>query len=187
MARSHSSTPGRIERIEKSIEVDVPVSTAYNQWTQFEQFPSFMEGVEQVEQVDDTHLHWVAQVAGKRKEWDAEIVEQEPDRVISWRSTSGTVNNGSVTFEDLGDHCRIHLIMTYGVDDWQEKLGDALGILSAKVGADLRRFKEFVEDHQVATGGWRGEVHGGRKVREPGRRTHGRGRDVTSGVDAENL
>jgi uncharacterized membrane protein len=160
--------PKDIESVEASIECDVPVTVAYNQWTQFEQFPTFMENVEQVEQLDDTHLHWVAKVAGKRKEWDAEILQQEPDRLISWRSTSGTVNNGSVTFEPIGtDRCKITCTLTYGLEDWTEKLGDALGLLKGQVQADLRRFKQHIEKRGAETGAWRGKVQEG-KVERPG-------------------
>ena len=155
--------PKDIESTEASVECDVPVRVAYNQWTQFEQFPKFMENVEQVEQLDDTHLHWVAKVAGKRKEWDAQIIEQEPDRLISWRSTSGTINNGSISFEPLGaNRCRITLVMTYGLEDWTEKVGDALGILKAQVKADLHRFKTYIEKRGSESGSWRGEVREGK-------------------------
>src|SRR5215218_11231923 len=95
--------------IEKSIEVGVPVRTAYDQWTQFEDFPQFMEGVESVTQLDDRRLHWVAEIAGTRREWDAEIVDQEPDRRIAWRSIDGTPNGGVVTFEPDGDRTRVNL------------------------------------------------------------------------------
>jgi uncharacterized membrane protein len=151
-----------MERIEKSIEVDVPVTTAYNQWTQFESFPSFMEGVVEVQQLDDKHLKWVAELGGERKEWTAEIVQQEPDKVISWRSTSGTLNNGSVSFQPLGDNrTKVMVIMTYELETLKEKVGDAFGVLSARVEGDLRRFKEFIETQQVPTGAWRGEIREG--------------------------
>src|ERR1041385_7164257 len=151
-----------MERIEKSIEVDVPVRTAYDQWTQFESFPSFMEGVVEVQQLDDKRLHWVPDVGGTRKEWNAEIVQQEPDQVVSWRSTSGAMNNGSVSFAPLGDaRCRITLVMTYELTSAKERVGDALGVLSARIEADLRRFKEFIETQQVPTGAWRGEIREG--------------------------
>jgi uncharacterized membrane protein len=170
----------KMHKIEDSIECDVPCSVAYGQWTQFEDFPEFMANVEQVEQLDDTHLHWVASIAGKRKEWDAEIVEQEPDRIISWKSTSGTTNNGAVTFEDLGnDCCKVKLMMTYAPETFTEKAGAALGIVKGQVAADLRRFKEFVEGRRMPTGTWRGEVHDGQKGR-----THGRGRDGRTPADA---
>ncbi|MEA3191589.1 MAG: hypothetical protein QOD77_2171 [Thermoplasmata archaeon] len=151
-----------MQRIEKTIEVNVPVRTAYNQWTQFEQFPQFMEGVLRIEQRGDKALHWVAEVAGRRKEWDAEIVEQVPDDVVSWRSTSGTLNAGSVSFTPLGlDKCRITLIMSYEPEGGLEAVGSALGVLSARVEGDLRRFKKYIEERQVETGGWRGEIHEG--------------------------
>jgi uncharacterized membrane protein len=155
-----------MERIEKTIEVDVPVTTAYDQWTQFESFPSFMEGVLEVQQLDDKRLKWAAEVGGERKEWTAEIVQQEPDQVVSWRSTSGALNNGSVTFQALGDNrCKVTVIMTYELAGVKEKVGDALGVLSARIEGDLRRFKEFIETKQVPTGAWRGEIHEG-KVRK---------------------
>jgi uncharacterized membrane protein len=151
-----------MERIEKSIEVDVPVTTCYNQWTQFESFPSFMEGVVEVQQLDDKRLRWVAEVGGERKEWTAEIVEQRPDEAISWRSTSGAMNNGSVTFQQLApDRAKVTLILTYEPVGAKEKIGDALGVLSARIEGDLRRFKEYIETRQVPTGAWRGEIREG--------------------------
>lgn len=163
-------------RIEKSIECDVPVRVAYNQWTQFESFPSFMEGIEQVEQVNDTSLHWVARVGGKRVEWDAKIVAQEPDRLISWTSMGGRVNNGAVHFEPLGaSRCRIRLVMTYEPEGVVENIGSVLGVLNARVEGDLRRFKEFIEARRVETGQWRGEVKSGRVERTEGGSTLGRG------------
>jgi uncharacterized membrane protein len=173
-----------VHHIEDSIEVDVPVTTCYDQWTQFEEFPKFMDGIEQVEQVDDTHLHWVAQIAGIRKEWDAEILEQVPDDLVSWRSTSGDINNGTVEFLPTDKGCRIRLIMTYGVSGFTEKLGEALGFLKAKVHGDLKRFKKFIEARQVETGAWRGEVHGGRTTREPRSRTHRTDRGIKDLGDA---
>ena len=151
-----------MERIEKAIEVDVPLSVAYNQWTQFESFPTFMEGIEQVEQIDDKRLHWVANVGGRRKEWDAEIVEQVPDEVVSWRSIAGPLNNGSVTFSPLSaDSCRVTLILTYEPEGGLEKVGDALGVLKLRVQGDLKRFKEFIESRRTPTGAWRGSIEGG--------------------------
>lgn len=149
--------------LEKSIEVNVPVSTAYNQWTQFEDFPKFMEGVKEVRQLDDTHVHWHAEIAGKDKEWDAEITEQIPDKRIAWRSTSGTPNSGAVTFEKIsGDRTRIALRMDYAPEDVVEKAGDAAGALSRRIEGDLQRFKEFVESRGQETGAWRGKVEQGR-------------------------
>jgi uncharacterized membrane protein len=76
-------------RIEKSIEVNVPVRTAYNQWTQFEEFPKFMEGVVEVRQLDDTHLRWRANIGRVEKTWEAEITEQTSDARIAWHNVSG--------------------------------------------------------------------------------------------------
>src|ERR1044071_4276288 len=90
--------------VEQSVEVDVPLRTAYNQWTQFEDFPRFMEGVREVRQTDDSHLHWRAQIGGKEVQWDAEITDQTPDQRIAWRSTSGPRNDGAVSFHPLSDN-----------------------------------------------------------------------------------
>ena len=146
--------------IESAVEVNVPVDTAYNQWTQFEEFPKFMEGVRSVEQIDDTHLHWRAKVGGKEKEWDAEIVEQIPDKRIAWRSVTGAKNAGVVTFHHLSDNrSRIMLQMEYVPEGVGEKVGDAFGVASQRIKGDLERFKEFIESRGVESGAWRGEVH----------------------------
>ncbi len=154
-----------MERIEKTFDVDCPVGTVYNQWTQFEAFPRFMEGVDEVRQLDDTHLHWKAKVAGKEKEWDSEIVEQVPDKVIAWRSTSGAPNAGTVRFEPLNkERTRIKLTMEYEPKGFLENVGDAVGIVSGKVEDAVERFKDLLEKRRGETGAWRGEVHGGRKT-----------------------
>jgi uncharacterized membrane protein len=146
--------------VQDSIEVARPVRTVYNQWTQFEDFPQFMEGVERVEQIDDTHVHWVAEIAGVRREWDAEILRQEPDRVIAWRSTSGARNDGEVLFDPIGaDRTRVTLKLDFEGDDAVEKAGEKLGIVSKRVKGDLERFEEFIEKRQVETGAWRGRVN----------------------------
>jgi ribosome-associated toxin RatA of RatAB toxin-antitoxin module len=151
-----------MERIEKSIEVHCPVRTVYNQWTQFEDFPKFMAGVKEVRQLDDTHVHWHAEVWGKDKEWDAEITEQVPDERISWKSTSGATNSGTVRFESLGpDVTRVRLVMAYDPEGAIENIGDAVGLMSARVQESVEDFKEFIEERSAETGGWRGEVHGG--------------------------
>ena len=148
--------------VDESIEVNVPVSTAYNQWTQFEEFPTFMDGVQSVRQIDDTHLHWVAEVAGRRHEWDAEITYQEPDRHVAWRSTDGKQNTGSVRFDPLGeDRTRIRVRLTYEAEGVAESVGDAVGVDDRGVRADLQRFKELVESAGAETGAWRGEVREG--------------------------
>jgi uncharacterized membrane protein len=156
-----------MQTIEQSIEVDVPVSTVYNQWTQFEEFPEFMEGVECVQQLDDKRLHWVAEVAGHRHEWDAEIYEQVPDQRIAWRSISGTHNEGRVSFDALpANRSRVHVHIRYEPSGAAEKVGTALGVASARVKGDLKRFKEFIESHGTATGAWRGEIRGGETSQE---------------------
>jgi uncharacterized membrane protein len=146
--------------IEKPIDVDVPVRTAYNQWTQFEEFPRFMEGVESVTQLDDTHLRWIANVGGTRKEWTARITEQIPDKRIAWRSEDGTPNAGVVTFHRIADtKTRIMLQLEYDPEDVVETVGDKLGFVSRRVEGDLGRFKEFIQARGRETGAWRGEVH----------------------------
>lgn len=149
-----------MKTIESSVIVDVPINQAYNQWTQFEEFHVFMEGVKSVTQVDDKRLHWKAEIGGKVKEWDAEIFEQIPDQCISWRSTTGAKNSGSINFTGLGaDQTKVVVHLVYEPEGIAETLGDVFGILSARVAGDLRRFKEFIEK-RPASGGWRGEIHG---------------------------
>ena len=141
------------------IELDVPVSTAYNQWTQFEQFPRFMSTVESVRQIDDTHLHWSAVVAGKVKEWDAEITEQIPDKRIAWRSTGGVYNSGVVTFHKISDgRTRVMLQMDYRPDSALETVGDAAGGVRMTTKVNLKKFKKLVESRGHETGAWRGSV-----------------------------
>jgi uncharacterized membrane protein len=145
--------------IEQSVEVDVPVSTAYNQWTQFEEFPSFMDGVEEVKQLDDTHLHWVASIGGQREEWDAEITEQAPDRRIAWKATSGKGNAGVVTFHRLDEgRTKIMLQLDWDSEGIVEALGALLGQDDRKVKGDLDRFKELIESRGRESGAFRGEV-----------------------------
>ena len=145
--------------IEKSIEVNVPVRTAYNQWTQFEEFPRFMEGVKEVTQLDATHLHWKAAIAGQEKEWDAEITEQTPDQRIAWASRGGTINGGVVTFHRLSDfRSKVMLQLEYAPQGFVENAGDVLGVVSLRVEGDLERFKEFIEKRGRETGAWRGQV-----------------------------
>jgi uncharacterized membrane protein len=146
-------------RIEKSIDIDVPVRTAYDQWTQFEEFPTFMEGVESVHQLDDRRLHWRAEVGGKTLEWDAEIVEQQPDMRIAWRSTTGPKNAGVVSFYRLADdRCRATLQVDYEPRGFVETVGDWFGVMSRRVEGDLERFKKFIEERGVETGAYRGTI-----------------------------
>jgi uncharacterized membrane protein len=148
--------------VERSIEVNVPVRTAYNQWTQFEEFPEFMEGIIEVKQLDDTHLHWRANVGGKEKEWDAEVTEQIPDQRIAWHSTSGAPNGGAVTFDKVAeDTTRVTVRMLYEPQGAVEKTGDATGVVSGRIEGDLQRFKDFLESKGHETGAWRGSVEHG--------------------------
>lgn len=145
--------------IEQSIEVNVPVKTAYNQWTQFEDFPHFMEGVEKVIQQDDKRLHWVAEIAGKTREWDAEITEQIPDERVAWRNTTGATNAGVVTFHYIDDNkSKIMLQLEFEPEGLVEKAGDALGFVRTRTKGDLERFKAFIESRGSETGAWRGEI-----------------------------
>jgi uncharacterized membrane protein len=146
-------------KVEKSIDVEVPVHTAYNQWTQFETFPEFMEGVVEVRQLSDTTLHWKAKVAGKEKEWDATITEQQPDQRIAWTAVDGAPNAGVVTFHRLGEGTtRVMLQLEAEPEGLIEEVGDKLGVFDRRVEGDLKRFKEFVESRGGETGAWRGEV-----------------------------
>jgi uncharacterized membrane protein len=149
-----------MERIEKSIEVEAPISAVYNQWTQFEDFPKFMDGVQEVRQLDDSRLAWRAEIAGKVTDWEAEIYEQIPDLRIAWRSTSGAPNAGTVSFQELGPQLtRVNLMLDYQPLGAVEKIGDALGLVSGRIEGDLRRFKSFVESRGVETGAWRGKIN----------------------------
>jgi len=161
--------------IEKTIEVSVPVRTAYNQWTQFEQFPRFMEGVKEVQQLDDKHLRWRAEIAGKEVEWTSEITQQVPDQRIGWRSTSGAQNAGSVSFLALADNrTQLTLHMVIDPEGAAQSTGSALGLVGARIEGDLKRFKDFIEKRGQETGEWRGEIHGKDVIREtPGRRASG--------------
>jgi uncharacterized membrane protein len=145
--------------VEKTIEINVPVRTAYNQWTQFEEFPRFMEGVKQVRQLDDKHLHWKAEIAGQEKEWDAEITEQIPDQRIAWTSRGGTMTAGVVTFQPVSDaKSKVVLHMEYDPKGVVENIGDAVGAVSQRIEGDLERFKQYIESRGQETGAWRGTV-----------------------------
>jgi len=148
-----------MSNIEKSIDVHVPVHTAYNQWTQFETFPRFMEGVEEIRQLDDKRIHWRANVGGKVKEWDAVITEQVPDQRIAWRNTTGAANAGVVTFHRLNDNTtRVMLQLEYEPEGVVENVGDVIGVVSLRVKGDLERFKQFIEERGSETGAWRGKI-----------------------------
>ncbi|HEX2906242.1 MAG TPA: SRPBCC family protein [Phototrophicaceae bacterium] len=155
-------------KIEQSIDVQVPVRTAYNQWTQFEAFPMFMEGVKEVQQLSDNRLLWRAEIAGKDEEWFAEISEQLPDQRIAWHSTSGAKNAGVVTFHYLHPNTtRVTLQIEYDPEGPIENVGNLLGFVSRRVQGDLERFKEFIEGRGTATGAWRGAIEQ-ENVQNPG-------------------
>jgi uncharacterized membrane protein len=148
-----------MSNITESIDVEVPVRTAYDQWTQFEEFPQFMSAVERVDQLDDQRLHWVAKVGGKTKEWDAKITEQTPDQRVAWTSTSGADNAGVVTFHRLDEtHTRVTVQMDIDPEGVAETVGDKAGVIDRRVKGDVKRFKEFIENRGAETGAWRGEV-----------------------------
>jgi uncharacterized membrane protein len=154
--------------IDEAIEIEVPVATAYNQWTQFEDFPLFMEGIDHVEQLDDTRLHWVATVAGRKAEWHAKILEQHPDRQISWISEDGRRTRGTVSFEPLGpSRTRIRLSMSYQAEGPAETLGSAAGLDAKRVRGDLERFKELIESRGEESGAWREDVSAGKTETQP--------------------
>ncbi|ONH33496.1 SRPBCC family protein [Pseudofrankia asymbiotica] len=147
--------------VAESIDVEVPVRTAYNQWTQFESFPHFMSGVESVRQLDDTHTHWQVSIGGAQREFDATITEQRPDERVAWKSTGGTQHAGVVTFHRLGDsETRVTVQLDWQPDSVPEKVGAAAGVDDRRVKSDLKRFKEFIEERGPGnqTGAWRGEV-----------------------------
>jgi uncharacterized membrane protein len=146
-------------QITESVDVAVPVRTAYNQWTQFEEFPRFMDGVEEIRQTDDTHLHWVAEFGGKREEWDAEVTEQHPDERVAWAARGGKGNAGVVTFHRLDeDSTRVTVQMDWDPEGVLENVGATLGFDDRQVSKDLERFKEMIESRGIESGGWRGEV-----------------------------
>jgi len=148
-----------VTSIQDSVDVAVPVSTAYNQWTQFESFPEFMDGVEEVRQLSDTRLHWKTKIGGVAREFDAEITEQHPDERVAWRALEGVSQAGVVTFHRLdAQRTRVSLQLEYEPEGLAEKAGSALGVVSQRVKGDLRKFKEFVESRGQETGEWRGDV-----------------------------
>ncbi|MGC0236265.1 SRPBCC family protein [Arthrobacter nitrophenolicus] len=156
-------------KVEKRILVNVPVSTAYNQWTQFEEFPHFMGGVKSVTQLTDDRLEWVAEIGGVRRQWEAKILEQVPDRKVAWAATEGATNAGVVDFEDVGGgQTSVRLTLEYEPEGLIEKVGDKLNVVDRQAEADLQRFKEFIEDEGYASGAWRGAVNPGATVGTPG-------------------
>lgn len=156
-------------KVEKRILVNVPVSTAYNQWTQFEEFPHFMGGVKSVTQLSDDRLEWVAEIGGIRRQWEAKILEQIPDRRVAWAATEGATNAGAVEFEDVGGgQTSIRLSLEYEPEGLIEKVGDKLNVVDRQAESDLQKFKDFIEDERYASGAWRGSVNAGSAVGTPG-------------------
>ncbi|WP_026531762.1 SRPBCC family protein [Arthrobacter sp. H41] len=156
-------------KVEKSIVVNVPVSTVYNQWTQFEEFPQFMSGVKSVSQLSDDRLEWIVEIGGVRRQWEAKVLEQVPDRKVSWAATEGATNAGSVSFEDIGGtQTHVHLFLEYEPEGLVEKAGDKLNVVEKQAEGDLDRFKAFIEDEGYATGAWRGSVNEGIGAGRPG-------------------
>jgi len=148
-----------MERIQKSVYVDCPLQTVYNQWTQFEEFPHFMEGVKRVTQLDDKRLHWEAELGGKHKEWNARITEQIPDHRIAWENEAGENTAGIVTFQSEGpNRTRVNLELFYDPKGFIESAGDSIGVVSRRVENDLEHFKEFIENRSRETGAWRGTI-----------------------------
>ncbi|KUL39599.1 SRPBCC family protein [Actinoplanes awajinensis] len=146
--------------VTESVDVNVPIGTAYHQWTQFEDFPQFMDGVESIKQIDSTHTHWVTKIAGQTREFDAEITEQHPEERVAWKSTGGdTKHAGVVTFHRLADsETRVTIQLDWEPEGFVEKVGSAVGVDSHQVKADAKRFKDFIESRGAATGTWRGDV-----------------------------
>ena len=145
--------------VEKSIEVGVPVSTAYNQWTQFESFPQFMDGVDRIDQTSPTTTHWVTSIGGVHREFDAEITEQRPDERIAWTSVSGPKQAGVVTFYRIdASTSRVMLTLDFAPEGVLETVGDKLGVVGHRIEGDLTRFKSFIESRGTEEGSWRGTV-----------------------------
>ena len=156
-------------RVEESILVNVPISTAYNQWTQFEDFPRFMGGITSVTHLSDDRLQWVAEIAGVKRQWEAKILEQVPDRKVAWAATSGATNAGEVRFEDVGGgQTSVRLFLEYEPEGLVEKVGDKLNIVEKQAQGDLDRFKAFIESEGYASGAWRGSVNPEANVGAPG-------------------
>jgi uncharacterized membrane protein len=151
-------------KVQDSIDVQVPIQQAYNQWTQFEEFPKFMDGIQSVQQLDETHVQWIAEIRGESRRWTTEITEQRPDEKIAWKTIDGEVkNDGVVTFEQVSDsQTRVNVEMDVeGESSAENVAGDLLGVVKDQVHADLERFKRLIENRGEETGAWRGEVQEG--------------------------
>ena len=148
-------------KVEKSVVVNVPVETAYDQWTQFEEFPHFMGGISEVRQLNDTTLHWVAEIGGVKRQWEAKILEQVPNEKVAWAATEGATNAGAVYFAQSGaGQTTVRLELEYEPEGVIEKVADKVGIVGRRAEADLEKFKSFIEDAGYASGAWRGTLPG---------------------------
>ncbi len=156
-------------KVEKTIQVQVPVRTAYDQWTQFEEFPRFMGGISSVTQQGDDMTHWVMEIGGVKREWDARILEQVPDTKVSWAATTGSTNAGAVYFTPVGaNETSVRLEMEYEPEGVVEKAADALNLISRRAEADLEKFKDYIEKRGTETDGWRGTVSNAAAAGTPG-------------------
>ena len=145
--------------VKSDIDVNVPISVAYNQWTQFESFPQFMGGIDSISQVDDTHTHWKVSIAGIKREFDAEITEQKPDERVAWNSIGGEDHAGVVTFHRIADdQTRVSVQLEWKPEGLVEKVGALLQVDDIQIDRDLHRFKELIESNGFETGAWRGTV-----------------------------
>jgi len=143
----------------ETVDVAVPIHTAYNQWTQFEEFPRFMDGVQEIRQITDTTVHWVIEIAGVHREFDTRITEQRPDERVAWTSVEGPTHAGVVTFHRLDDtHTRVTAQMDIEPEGFLETVGDKAGFIDRQVKGDMKRFREFIESRGTETGEWRGEI-----------------------------
>jgi uncharacterized membrane protein len=151
--------------IHKEVEVEAPLRECYDQWTRFESFPRFMEGIEEVRQIDDSHVRFVAKIGGKTHEWDAEITEQQPDEIVSWRSQDGKLNTGVVRFEPRdATHTLVKVDIGWQPEGVLETVGDWVGAADRRVEGDLERFRDLVEKRGSEGAGWRGRIEGGERV-----------------------
>jgi uncharacterized membrane protein len=139
---------------EDQIDIDLSAPAVYDQWLRFDEFPRFMEGVEAVRKIDDTHLRWTVKAAGGTREWDAQITEQLPGRLIAWCSTDGTKNSGVVAFEQLrANKTRVTLLIECDsgfVKDsgFVEEVGNASHFPEGRAASDLERFRDFMQGLQ---------------------------------------
>lgn len=145
--------------VKSDVDVNVPLSVVYNQWTQFESFPRFMDSIERITQTDDTHTHWVVKIAAQEREFDTVVTEQVPDERIAWKSVEGDAHAGVVTFHRLAeDQTRISLQMDWKPEGFVEKLGALLQVDDIAIDRDLEKFKETIEADGFESGAWRSSV-----------------------------